>query len=158
MNKLYKKKHTLRSVFFFVYWHFKIMKSLPFIGIALVIIGSFLPLAHIPFIGNWDYWNVHSGLAIICWILTILALPSVIFGKKRYTIIIGILLIILFSFTIYAIRHQSESFFSFLFFDKWIKGASSIVKIQWGWGVLYLGAALLAISGFLNNQTSTKNI
>lgn len=134
------------------------MKSISLIGVALVLIGSFLPLVYIPFIGDWKFWDVHPVLAIICWLLSILGFLSIILRKNKYTIAVGLLLIFLFSFSLYGIKFQSEEFFSFLIFDQWIKGASKIVEIKWGWMVEYLGAVLIITGGFINNQTSTKNI
>ena len=135
---------------FFVYWHFDIMKNIQLIGLALVFAGSFLPLVHVPIIGNWNYWNVDSSLAIFCWLFSFLAFLGIILGRKSLIIFSSIFLILLFSFSLFAVRYKSEDFFSFLPFENWVKGMAGVVKLKWGWIVEYLGAFLLLIGGMIN--------
>jgi hypothetical protein len=61
------------------------MKNIQLVGLILVIIGSFLPLVHVPVVGNWNYWDLNHYLAITCWILSACA----IFGIMNNTIKIG---------------------------------------------------------------------
>jgi hypothetical protein len=46
------------------------MKNIQLLGLILVVAGSFLPLVHVPIIGNWNYWKLDHSLAIICWIFS----------------------------------------------------------------------------------------
>ena len=121
------------------------MKNIQLIGLLLVIIGSFLPLVHVPIIGNWNYWKLDHYLAIACWIFTACALFGVVNNQSKTVRIFGVLLIILFIFTLIAVKLQSLDYFSFLPFKSWRETFAGIVKLKWGWIVEFLGAFLLLI-------------
>lgn len=121
------------------------MKILQFIGILMVAAGSFLPLVHVPVIGYWDYWNIDHTLAVIVWILTISALIFTLNGKKAMLRLTAVLIIILFLFTIMAVKMKSLDFFSFLPFKAWQGALAGTVKLSWGWIVEFSGAVLILI-------------
>ncbi len=120
-----------------------LMKNIQLIGLVLVVIGSFLPLVHVPIIGNWNYWQIDHYLAIICWILSALALFGMMNGYQKLVRINVVLLIILFAFTIFATKYQAFSYFSFLPFKSWTETLASTVKLKWGWIVEFAGAFIL---------------
>ncbi|MDQ1803790.1 hypothetical protein ACNFU2_04840 [Chryseobacterium sp. PTM-20240506] len=121
------------------------MKNIQLIGSLLVIAGSFLPLVHVPVIGNWNYWKLDHSLAIICWILGVCALFGVVNNRFKMGQILGFLLILLFIFTLVAIKMQSLNYFSFLPFASWRETFAGVVKLKWGWIIEFLGAFLLLI-------------
>lgn len=121
------------------------MKNIQLIGVLLIIAGSFLPLVHVPIIGSWNYWKLDHYLAIACWILSACALFGVVNNKSRIAQIFGVLLILLFIFTLIAIKLQSLDYFSFLPFKSWRETFAGVVKLKWGWIVEFLGAFLLLI-------------
>ncbi len=120
-----------------------LMKNIQLTGLALVVIGSFLPLVHIPLIGSWNYWQVDHYLAIICWILSVLALFGIMNDNQKLIKISAALLIILFAFTIFATKYQAFSYFSFLPFKSWTETFASTVKLKWGWIVEFAGVFML---------------
>ncbi|WP_261512401.1 hypothetical protein [Chryseobacterium paludis] len=121
------------------------MKNIQLIGVLLIIVGSFLPLVHVPIIGNWNYWKLDHYLAVACWILTACALFGVVNNKPKIAQIFGVLLILLFIFTLIAVKLQSLDYFSFLPFKSWRETFAGVVKLKWGWIVEFLGAFLLLI-------------
>jgi hypothetical protein len=52
-------------------------------------------------------------------------------------------LIILFAFTILAVKFKSLDYFSFLPFKSWQESFAGIVKLSWGWFIEFSGAILL---------------
>ncbi|WP_407405171.1 hypothetical protein [Chryseobacterium sp.] len=122
------------------------MENIQLIGLIMVIVGSFLPLLHIPIIGNWNYWKIDYYLASTCWILSALALFSIINSKPKLARNMAILMVLLFSFTLFAIRYESSSYFSFLPFQSWKDTFSSIVQIKWGWIVEFFGAFIIILA------------
>lgn len=122
------------------------MKNIQLIGFLLVVAGSFLPLVHVPVIGNWNYWKIDSSLAIMCWILAVVSLLGIVLNSIKATRISAIILIILFIFTIAAVKFKSLDFFSFLPFKSWANFAADMVKLKWGWLLEFSGAALLLLS------------
>lgn len=122
------------------------MKNIQLLGVILVDVGSFLPLVHLPIIGNWNYWNVDHYLASACWLLSALALVAIINNKFKLARNMGVLLVLLFSFTLFAVRYESSSYFSFLPFQSWKNTFASIVKLQWGWVVEFVGAFIIILA------------
>ncbi|EJL70503.1 hypothetical protein PMI13_02838 [Chryseobacterium populi] len=139
--------NTLSGVCFFLYFGaLGNMKNIQLIGLLLVIIGSFLPLVHVPVIGNWNYWKLDHYLAIICWVLSACALFGIVNNQLKTVRIFGILLIILFIFTLIAIKFQALDYFSFLPFKSWRETFAGVVKLKWGWFIEFMGAFILVIT------------
>ena len=80
------------------------MKNLQLIGLFLVVAGSFLPLVRIPIIGNWNYWKVDNTLAVAVWGFSLLMLVFILINKTKFVRIMAFLMILLFVFTIVAIK------------------------------------------------------
>lgn len=128
------------------------MKNIQLLGLLLVVAGSFLPLVHVPIIGNWNYWKLDHYLAIACWILSAGAAFGLVNGKAKGVRIFGVLLIILFAFTLVAVKMQSLEYFSFLPFKSWRETFAGVVKLKWGWAVEFLGAILMILPGNKNKN------
>jgi hypothetical protein len=132
------------------------MKNIQIIGLFWVVIGSFLPLVHVPVIGNWNYWQVDHFLAITCWIFSAGALFGILNNKGKITKIFAVLLILLFLFTLFAIKVQAFQYFSFMPFKSWQEKLAGIVKLRWGWIVEFLGAFMIFFSN--SNKTNQTQI
>lgn len=111
-----------------------------------MVVGSFLPLVHIPVIGNWNYWKLDHYLAIICWILSACALFGIVNQSVRIVRLFAMLLLILFVFTLMAVKFQSLEYFSFLPFKSWRETFAGIVKLRWGWIVEFAGAFIMMMA------------
>lgn len=122
------------------------MRNLQLIGLILVVAGSFLPLVHIPLIGNWNYYQIDKSLAVICWILSAVALAGIVLNRTSLVKTTAVLLLILFGFTLVAVRFQSLDFFSFLPFASWKEFAAGMVKLKWAWLLEFSGAILMLFS------------
>lgn len=119
------------------------MKNIQLLGLLLVVVGSFLPLVHIPVIGNWNYWELDHYLAVTCWILSSCALLGIVNNNVKIVRIFAILLILLFGFTLVAVKLQALDYFSFLPFKSWKNAFAGIVKLKGGWILEFLGAFLM---------------
>lgn len=86
------------------------MRNAPLVGCLLIFAGSFLPLVHIPVVGNWNYWKLDHNMAIIVWSVAALALVSIIFNKVKLQRILAIVLLALFIITLFAIKAKSLNF------------------------------------------------
>ncbi|MDQ1096336.1 MULTISPECIES: hypothetical protein [Chryseobacterium] len=122
------------------------MKNIQLAAVLLVVIGSFLPLVHIPVIGNWNYWKLDHFLASGCWILCALALWGIINNHIKIIRYSAVLLIILFIFTLFAVKVQAFQYFSFMPFKSWAETLAGVVKLRWGWIVEFGGALLLLLA------------
>ena len=126
------------------------MKNLQLIGLFLVVAGSFLPLVHIPVVGNWNYWKVDNTLAIVLWGFSLLALIFNLIDKNKFVKTMAFLMILLFVFTIIAVKLKSLDYFSFLPFKSWQSTFAGIVKLSWGWFIEFLGAVMILIASKRN--------
>lgn len=133
-------------MFFFVIWRYNFMRNIQLLGLFLLVVGSFLPLLHIPLIGNWNYWKVDHNLAIVCWVFSGFALMGIIFNKQVLVKFSAIILLLLFVFTIIAVKFKSLDYFSFLPFKSWQENFAGIVKLSWGWFLEFSGAILLLLA------------
>jgi len=137
------------------------MKNLQFIGLFLVVAGSFLPLVHIPVVGNWNYWKVDHTLAITVWGFSLFTLVFILINKSKSVKIMAFLMILLFVFTIVAVKLKSLDYFSFLPFRSWRSTFAGIVKLSWGWFIEFLGVVIILIASRKNRiepQKSQKEI
>ncbi|MBW8522582.1 hypothetical protein K0U91_13815 [Chryseobacterium chendengshani] len=119
------------------------MKNLQLIGVILVVAGSFLPLVHVPIIGNWNFWKLDQRLAMMCYLLAAMALGGIATNHRKFVKIIGGILLILFLFTVLATKYQAFSYFSFLPFKSWTETLAATVTLKWGWAVEFLGAVTM---------------
>ena len=133
------------------------MKVSQLISLFLIVAGSFLPLVHIPIIGNWNYYKVDVNLAYMVWGFSAVAFLGIIFNKIKVVQIAAIILLILFSFTIVAIKFKSLNYFSFLPFKSWQQSFAGIVKLSWGWLLEFAGAILLLFIKKKNIQSNSIN-
>ena len=133
------------------------MKVSQLISLFLIVAGSFLPLVHIPIIGNWNYYKVDVNLAYMVWGFSEVAFLGIIFNKMKVVQIAAIILLILFSFTIVAIKFKSLDYFSFLPFKSWQESFAGIVKLSWGWILEFAGAILLLFIKKKNIQSNSIN-
>lgn len=133
------------------------MKVSQLISLFLIVAGSFLPLVHIPIIGNWNYYKVDFNLAYMVWGFSAVAFLGIIFNKIKVVQFAVIILLILFSFTIVAIKFKSLDYFSFLPFKSWQQSFAGIVKLSWGWILEFAGAILLLFIKKKNIQSNSIN-
>ncbi|MFC6267946.1 hypothetical protein [Frigoriflavimonas asaccharolytica] len=119
------------------------MKIAQFISLFLIVAGTFLPLVHIPIVGNWNYFKIEPNLAYMVWGFSALAFLGIILDKSKLTRISAIVLILLFIFTIVAVKFKSLDYFSFLPFKSWQESFAGIVKLSYGWILEFSGAILL---------------
>lgn len=131
----------------------RIMKNIQLLALIVVVVGSFLPLVHVPIIGNWDYWKLDHSLAIICWILSAIALLGIVNNNSKIVRASGIALVLFFIFTLAAVKMQSLQYFSFLPFKSWQETFAGVVRLRWGWILEFLGAFMLIFVKNNNKKT-----
>ncbi len=133
--------------FFLYFGTLRFMKNIQLLGLILVVAGSFLPLVHVPVIGNWNYWELDHFLAIACWVLAAGTLFGIVNNSIKISRIFAVLLVLLFIFTLFAVKFQALQYFSFMPFKSWQDKLAGIVKLRWGWIVEFLGAIIIIVAG-----------
>ena len=121
------------------------MKVVQYLALLLIVAGSFLPLVHIPIIGNWNYYKIDSTLAFLVWGFCSIAFLGVIFSKINLVRATAVILLLIFVFTIVAVKLKSFNYFSFLPFKSWQESFAGIVRLSWAWILEFAGVALLLL-------------
>jgi hypothetical protein len=141
-----------------------------FAGAALLLIGLFTPLVGVPFF-TVNYYNLSqiSSLAGLGFFLLLLcgAGAGVLAGLKRYGVLKwpGLAALLILAYTFYSIRsgiaqarnEMAKSMASMPDgqnnpFKGMGEAFMSIIQMQWGWGVLSIGAILLIVAGLMKDE------
>ncbi|MGX5689204.1 hypothetical protein [Arcticibacter tournemirensis] len=126
----------------------KIKNYLGLCGALLIIGGGLSPMVHLPIIGNWNYWDLHSGIASIVYVLAALAIIAAFTGKSGLLKFCGWAELLLILLTLVAVHFKVNDSFSFIPFKKLARAAAGIVHYRWsGWILLLVGAVVMIIAG-----------
>lgn len=148
----------LKMCFFSYFGTLVNMKNIQLLGLLLVVVGSFLPLVHVPVIGNWNYWKLDHYLAVACWVFAACAAFGIVNNNAKTVRFFGVLLLLLFALTLVAVKMQSLQYFSFLPFKSWRETFAGIVKLKWGWIIEFLGAFLMVAAGNSKKVNNTRKV
>ncbi|WP_316821438.1 hypothetical protein [Pedobacter gandavensis] len=119
------------------------MKIQGVIGAAIMAAGGLCPLMRLPIIGNWNYFDIDTTLAITFYVLVLLALLGSFTHKIGLIKFAGWAGIALVAISLAGIYFKVQDSFGFLHFKKMVNLASGMVKLKWGWYVIVAGALVL---------------
>ena len=119
------------------------MKNQGIIGSVIMGVGGLCPLVHLPIIGNWNYFDIDTRLAVAFYVLVLLGLIGSFLGKTTLIRFTGWAALILIGITLAGVYFKSHDYFSFIHFKKLVNFAAGIVKYKWGWFVILAGSLLL---------------
>jgi len=119
------------------------MRNQGIIGSVVMAAGGLCPLLRVPVLGNWNYFDVDQRLAIIFYVLVLLALVASFTQKAGLLKFAGWATIVLVLLTLVGIYFKVHDTFNFIHFKKVINLAAGLVKYKWGWFVILTGALLL---------------
>lgn len=124
-------------------------KLLAILGMILIFAGCFTPMVHIPIVGNWNYWDLHTGLASAAWMFAVLALLSGLRGKSKNLFMFGVFELCVIILTFVGLKLKVSDSFSFIKFQKLANMAAGLVKVVWwpSWICLLLGAVMFMLAG-----------
>lgn len=125
-------------------------KTINYLGLAgafFVIGGGFSPMVHLPVIGNWNYWDLHSGLASVVYVVAALGIVAALTGKQGLLRFVGWTELALVILTLAAVHFKVNDSFSFIPFKKLAHAAAGIVHYRWtGWALLALGSIVMILA------------
>ncbi|WP_316840288.1 hypothetical protein [Pedobacter gandavensis] len=119
------------------------MKIQGVIGAAVMAVGGLCPLMRLPIIGNWNYFDIDTTLAITFYVVVLVALLGSFTNKVGLIKFAGWAGIALVAISLVGIYFKVNDSFGFLHFKKLVSVASGMVKLKWGWFVILAGAAVL---------------
>lgn len=133
------------------------MKVQGILGAVLMAIGGVCPLMRLPIIGNWNYFDIDQRLAVVFYILVVIALIGAFIGKAGLMRFAGWGGIALVAITLLGIYFKSHDSFGFLHFKKLVNMAAGLVKYKWGWYVIGAGTLLLITTRSNQSGVVVKN-
>ena len=113
-------------------------QQLGLLGVALAAIGCFLPLMSVAFIGSVNYYFNGQGDGIIVLILSAGGLLAFLRGSYGFGLTTGLLIAAMCTYTFLNLQGIIGN-------DPL---ASVLVRLDFGWLVLYGGAALMIYAGY----------
>lgn len=119
------------------------MKIQGIIGAAIMAVGGLCPLMRLPIVGNWNYFDIDTSLAITFYVVVAIALLGSLLNKVGLIKFAGWAGLVLVAISLIGIHFKVGDSFSFLHFKKLVNLASGMVKLKWGWFVILAGAAVL---------------
>ena len=116
-------------------------------GSLLVVAGAMSPMVHVPIVGNWNFWDLHTGMASVVYVLAGLGVLASVSGRNGLLKFAGWAEVILILLTLLAVYLKVNDSFSFIPFKKLAKAAAGLVKYRWlGWALLAAGSLIMIIA------------
>lgn len=116
-------------------------------GSLLVIAGAMSPMLHLPIIGDWNYWDLHTGMASVVYVLAGLGVLASVSGRDGLLKFAGWAEVVIILLTLLAVYLKVNDSFSFIPFKKLAKAATGLVKYRWtGWALLAAGSVMMIIA------------
>ena len=142
----------------------KSMSTKQYLGLIasiLLLIGVFVPIVSVPFVGDMNYFQNGKGDGVFILILAIVSLIS-IFAKKYKALWLtgpGSLAILIFTFSNFQVRmadvkKQMELELADNPFRDLADIALQSVQLQWGWALLIVGSVLLIVSAAMKDKVT----
>jgi hypothetical protein len=112
-------------------------------GLAVLLIGAFLPIVRVPLIGTLNYFHNGWGDGVFIVVFSLLAAFFSVTRRPRIVWVIGLLSVALlaFTFTNFYMAQLSEEL------DAGSGMLWAVVELQWGWPVLVVAACSLVAAG-----------
>lgn len=131
------------------------------IGAALMAIGTFMPILHLPVVGSINY--LHNGRGDGMIVLVLAGLSYLFIRYKKFGALIltgGASLGIMFYALARMIQQLEKTKAELTASDNMFKGLGEAmltgVQIEWGWAPLLAGAGLLVVAGFWKGFKVTR--
>lgn len=136
-----------------------VKQPLGIMGAALLFFGVFAPIISVPFMGSLNYFQSGKGDGIIILILAVVAFMLVMRKNYKPVLYAGLasLAVLLFTFGNFhyqmsKVKAEMASDLSGNPFRGLADVALQAVQLQWGWGVLLVGAILLVASAIVGEK------
>jgi tetratricopeptide (TPR) repeat protein len=139
-------------------------------GVALLAIGTFLPIVTVPMAGSVTYFHNEHGILL----LIFAAVAAFFVFRKRYRWLVfpGAAALVLLGYGFFNLKRtlaEVQPRFNAEWVDgsntplpdaaaAMVNGALEKIQFQWGWGILLAGALLLILAGLLRPQLRTDSI
>lgn len=128
------------------------------VGAALLIIGVFCPLISVPIIGSMNYFHNGKGEGVIVLVIGAIALALALNRTYKAVRVAGIISLFVVAYSFYNVTaklSQAQSDASQQLKGNQFQNIGEALmnsgQLQWGWGVLLLGAIILIVTPSLRD-------
>ena len=124
------------------------------IGSALLMLGVFMPIIQVPIIGGMNYVHDGRGDGIIILILALASIGLLFTPAYRGLIATGLLSLAVMLYTLINFFNLKSDMRNGIEGDDLgiAKGLSEAIRLDFGWGFLFLGVVMVIVGGFLPNE------
>jgi len=129
------------------------------IGTISLTIGSFCPIVSVPIIGNMNLFKNGDGNGVVLLVLAALSLVFLIIDRVKWLFYTGLGSAVVLVYVYYSFRKEMDNAAASLEremvgnpFKGIADAAFDAVQLQWGWGVLIVGIALLVAASFISEN------
>lgn len=133
------------------------------IGAGLLFAGVFMPVLSVPIVGSVNYFRNGQGDGTIILALAAASIILALTKNHKWLMMTGILSMGLLAFTLYNVNSTIGAAKSKLakeasggLFGGIAALAAESVQLEWGWAVMFAGAALLITTSLLPDQASEQ--
>jgi len=137
----------------------RMKQKLGLIGALVLFVGVFMPVLHVPIVGNINYFQNGKGDGTIILILALISSGLLIRGKFEALWYTGLSSIGVMGFTLInfqmkmsKVKAQMETDLADNPFRELADLTIDLVQFQWGWSVLVVGAVLLMASAAIKDD------
>ncbi len=131
-------------------------KTLGFVGSIILFIGVFMPIIHIPIVGDMNYFQNGKGDGVFILVFAAVSFFLVVLGKFKILWFTALASLTVMLFTLYnfssklsQVKSEMKSDLDDNPFRGFADAAIQSVQLQWGWAVLFVGIGLLIVSAVL---------
>jgi hypothetical protein len=130
-------------------------KVIAFSGSALLALGTMTPIVSLPIVGTINYFNNGQGDGVFILLIAVLAAALTWFGRIKFLWVLGGITLVLLSITLVKFMQVMNDAKSQLTqslegnpFAGLAQGLLGSIQLQWGWILLFAGAAALLVAPF----------
>jgi hypothetical protein len=123
-------------------------------GSLTLFLGVFAPIVHVPIVGSQNFFQNGRGDGVIILLLAFISLLLTVRRRFRGLLATGLITLALLAFTflnfqsrLAQVRAEMEAKLAGNPFRGFGDAMLGSVQLQWGWGVLIVGAVLLVLAG-----------
>jgi hypothetical protein len=136
-------------------------KTQALVGAALLFVGVFMPIVRIPIMGSMNYFMNGQGDGVIVLLIAVVGGALALAGKVRHVVWPAGLALLIMAMTFYRfqtgmvrMREEMETSLRDNPFRGLADMAANSIQLEWGWGILLLGAGLMMYAGVSARRVS----
>ncbi|WP_337043154.1 hypothetical protein [Emticicia sp. 17c] len=133
--------------------------SIGLVGASLLLCGVFAPVISLPIMGNLNLYQNGKSDGTIVLIVAVISLGLVLIKQFKPLVATGIIALGIVGYRFVTIQQRISKISESLGaesdknpFKELTNAAMGSIQMQWGWGVLFVGAVLVILAGTMKTK------